>query len=342
MRSYLSTVKQILSNGEYKPNRTGVSGISSFGQYTTTKISLDQGFPLITTKDLGKGRWQSIVAELIWFLSGDTNIGELQKYTKIWNAWADEKGDVRTAYGRFWRRFPTPDIKESAEAWINQESPFAHKEDDGSLSIDQIAYVQHELKNNPDSRRMVVSAWHPGNAINSILPPCHLMFISNVSNGNLNLHLTQRSADIALGVPFNIASYALLAHLFAKEAGLKPKTFAHTMIDAHAYVGIGDRARFYQERLPELQERLRTARTTTNLKHVRDWHEREVEDTPNEGNYDHVPGLLEQLTRNPRKLPRVNIPDIRIDDLVLNAETVQSFKLTDYNPHPAIRFGVAV
>lgn len=342
MRSYLTTVKNVLTKGVYKPNRTGIDTISDFGQYSTTSINLEKGFPLLTTKDLGEKRWQSLAAELIWFLSGETSIRELQKYTKIWDAWADEEGNVRTAYGRFWRRFPMPEKGIEGEGWLNEHSPFLHREADGSFSVDQIAYVIDQLKNNPNSRRMVVSAWHPGNAIASVLPPCHLMFICNVNEGKLNLHLTQRSADLALGVPFNIASYALLAQMLGREAGLTPNVFGHTMIDAHVYAGQnGARGQFYKERLPELQEQLRKARTTSDMRRVRDWHTREIEGIPDEG-YDHVPGLLEQLTRHPRTLPTVIIPDKRIDDLVLNDETVSSFVLKGYNPHPAIRFKVAV
>ncbi|MBR4376795.1 MAG: thymidylate synthase, partial [Spirochaetia bacterium] len=181
----------------------------------------------------------SMLQELFWYLSGEEHIRNLRQHTKIWDAWADEEGHLETAYGRFWRRFPVPEQGLPGEKWATKwvtTDPVT-----GQKTFDQIQYVidsLKEIKKNPESpalRRLVVSAWHPANAAESLLPPCHYSFCFNVTGGKLNCHLTQRSADIALGVPFNIACYALLTMMLAKETGFEVGEFAHTLIDAHIY-----------------------------------------------------------------------------------------------------------
>jgi thymidylate synthase len=293
MRQYLDAVREVLEKGTRRPNRTGVDTLSTFN--INYEIDLREGFPLLTTKEIS---WKNIVVENLWFLSGETHIGLLKKHgCKFWDPWADEAGRVPSAYGNFWRHFPVHD----------QEGRAAYN--------DQIAYVIRELKANPMSRRLVVVAWAPGNAQTSKLPPCHLMFVLNVqldASGDplLNLHLTQRSCDIALGVPYNIAGYALLLELFARFTGLRAGILAHTLIDAHIYTSKADGSM---------------------------------------AEYDHVPGLRKQLTREPGKLPVLRI-DPRItalDDLkpLLEADTetvVRHFELQGYAPHPAIPFKVAV
>jgi thymidylate synthase len=297
MKQYLDLVREVLARGTRKPNRTGVDTLSTFN--VNYEIDLREGFPLLTTKEIS---WKNIVVENLWFLSGETHIALLAKHRcRFWDPWVDPSGKVPSAYGNFWRHFPVPDGREGSGTGL------AHS--------DQLAWVEGELKRNPMSRRLVVTAWAPGNAQTSKLPPCHLLFVFNVQldeSGDplLCLHLTQRSADVALGVPYNIAGYALLLELFARFSGIRAGIFAHTLIDAHVY----------------------TAKPDGSM-----------------AEYDHVPGLRAQLERAPRPLPRLSIdPAIRsLDDLrpLLEAETAEvmgRFVLSGYTPHPPISFKVAV
>jgi len=234
MKTYLDMVKQVLDQGTYLRNRTGVSTYSYFGFFY--KVNLENGYPLLTTKQM---YFNSMLRELFWYLSGDAHIRDLRNYTKIWDAWADPEGRLETAYGRFWRRYPVPDGGVVGEKWGNR---WTKKDSEtGQKVFDQIQYVVdilREIKDNPitpNLRRMVVSAWHPGNAAESKLPPCHYTFCFSVSGNKLNCHLTQRSGDIALGIPFNLACYSLLTMMLAKETGYQPGEFAHTVVDAHIY-----------------------------------------------------------------------------------------------------------
>ncbi len=235
MKVYHDMVKFVLENGIEKTNRTGTDTLSYFGYFY--KINLSEGYPLLTTK---KMFFNSMLHELFWYFSGEPHIRELRKKTKIWDAWADKEGNLDTAYGRFWRRFPVPAQGYPGENW--GEKWISEDPETGQKVFDQIGYILDTLKEirknpkTPNLRRMVVSAWHPANAAESRLPPCHYSFCLNVTGNKLNCHLTQRSADIALGVPFNIACYSLMTLLFAREAGLEPGEFAHTMIDAHIYM----------------------------------------------------------------------------------------------------------
>ncbi len=257
MKQYLDLVKLVLKEGSRKPSRTGVDTISYFGAFY--KVDLSKGFPLLTTKRM---EWKSILHEVLWYLSGDNHIRNLQKHTKIWNAWADENGDLETAYGYYWRHFPSAEKNKKGE-WNVTE-------------IDQIKYIIDEIKRKPYSRRLVVSAWEPGNATKSKLPPCHYSFAFNVSEGKLNCHLTQRSGDIALGIPFNLAAYSMLTQIIAQEVNLQLGFFAHSIIDAHIYVA---------------------DKNSTNFK------------------YDHREGLLEQLKRKPLPLSQLKIAKKPIDEL---------------------------
>jgi thymidylate synthase len=292
MREYLDIVRHVLDNGTRKVNRTGVDTLSTFGYFY--EYDLANGFPLLTTKEIS---WKNIVVENLWFLSGATNIALLKKHNcKFWDPWADEKGEVPSAYGNFWRHFP---VHRGGEPGWN----------------DQVRWVLAELAKNPNSRRLVITAWAPENAQNSKLPPCHAMYVLNVQHTKegeprLNLHLTQRSCDVALGIPYNIAGYALILELFSRFSGIRAGQWAHTLIDAHIY----------------------TAKPDGSM-----------------AEYDHVPGLREQLTRTPRKLPKLTIsPDIRkLDDLLplLEADTdevMRHFVLEGYDPYPALKFKVAV
>ncbi len=227
MRQYLELVNYILNNGVEKKDRTGTGTKSVFGYQM--RFNLEEGFPLVTTK---KVHFKSVIYELLWFLKGDTNIAYLKENgISIWDEWADEKGDLGPVYGYQWRSWPLPD----------------------GNKIDQIQNIVKEIKENPDSRRIIVSAWNVGMLDEMALAPCHAFFQFYVANGKLSLQLYQRSADVFLGVPFNIASYALLLLMVAKVTGLEPGEFIHTLGDAH----------IYNDHLPQMQ--LQLSRTVKPL-----------------------------------------------------------------------------
>ena len=264
MKQYLDLLRRVKAEGVFKGDRTGTGTTSVFGHQM--RFDMADGFPLLTTKKL---HTKSIIHELLWFLKGDTNVKYLQDNgVRIWNEWADENGDLGHIYGYQWRSWP--DYKGG--------------------NIDQISEVIDQIKNNPNSRRLIVSAWNVADIDNMNLPPCHAFFQFYVADGKLSLQLYQRSADIFLGVPFNIASYALLLHMVAQVTGLEPGTFVHTLGDAHIYSN----------------------------------HEEQID---------------LQLTREPRKLPRLKInPDVKnIFDF-----KYEDFEIVDYDPHPHIAGVVAV
>lgn len=224
MQQYLDLLTRILDTGTEKSDRTGTGTLSVFGHQM--RFDLADGFPLLTTKKL---HIRSIVHELIWFLQGDTNIKYLKDNgVSIWDEWADENGNLGPVYGHQWRSWATPD----------------------GATIDQIAEVQETIRRNPDSRRMIVSAWNPADVPKMALPPCHLMIQFYVANGRLSCQMYQRSADVFLGVPFNIASYALLTAMMAKATGLEPGEFVHTLGDAHLYSNHLEQARLQLTRTP--------------------------------------------------------------------------------------------
>lgn len=236
--AYLDLVRRVLRTGVRKPNRTGTDTLAVFGAFYS--VDLAEGYPLLTTK---KVHFDAMLREVLWYRSGEDHIRDLRQHTGIWDAWADDDGNLETAYGRFWRRFPLPaeGATLGGEAWAGPDHPNVRREADGSLSFDQLGYCVDTLRKDPMSRRLVVSAWHPANAAASLLPPCHYTFCFNVEPAEdgpdfLHCHLTQRSADLALGVPFNLACYSLLTMAIAQLAGLRPGRFAHTLVDAHVYV----------------------------------------------------------------------------------------------------------
>lgn len=216
MKQYLDLLQHVLDHGEQKKDRTGTGTISVFGYQV--RYDLREGFPLLTTK---KVLFSAVVWELLWFLKGATNINDnLKEHTPIWNAWADENGELGPIYGYQWRKWERFKVENGAY----------RKE-----HVDQITQALDLIKNNPDSRRIIVSAWNVADIPRMALPPCHAFFQFYVCNGRLDCQLYQRSADIALGVPFNIASYALLLIMMAQECGLEPGVFVHTLGDAHIY-----------------------------------------------------------------------------------------------------------
>lgn len=264
MKQYLDLLNHIMENGTQKSDRTGTGTRSVFGYQM--RFNLAEGFPVMTTKKL---HLKSIIHELLWFLNGDTNVKYLQENgVRIWNEWADEDGNLGHIYGYQWRSWP----------------------DYNGGHIDQIKEVVETLKNNPDSRRIIVSAWNVADLPNMNLPPCHAFFQFYVADGKLSLQLYQRSADCFLGVPFNIASYALLLMMMAQVTDLEVGDFVHTLGDAHIY-------------------------------------------------NDHFEQVREQLSREPRKLPRMVInPDVKsIFDFKF-----EDFSLEDYDPHPHIKAKVSV
>ncbi|MCB0477041.1 MAG: thymidylate synthase [Crocinitomicaceae bacterium] len=264
MKQYLDLLDHILENGTQKGDRTGTGTISTFGYQM--RFDLSEGFPVLTTKKL---HLRSIIHELLWFLQGDTNIKYLKDNgVRIWDEWADENGDLGPVYGYQWRSWPNPD----------------------GTSTDQIQKVLDSIKNNPNSRRHIVSAWNPSFVDEMALPPCHTMFQFYVTDGKLSCQLYQRSADTFLGVPFNIASYALLTLMMAQVCDLEPGEFIHSFGDVHLY-------------------------------------------------NNHIEQAQLQLTREPRKLPKMKInPNVK--DLF--AFKFEDFELVDYDPHPHIKAEVSV
>jgi thymidylate synthase len=306
--AYADLIKRVMEEGEVEPNRTGTATKAVFG--LSYRLDLRSGdFPLLTTKRMDGPLWNSLVHELLWFLSGEAHIRDFRDKSKIWDAWADKEGRLQTAYGRFWRRYPSPPPEhrrtEDGEVW-------APPDYDAQGGVDQIANIVQalmDLRGNPaskDRRRMVLLAWHPGNAWFSKLPPCHFACVFSVVGGRLNCHLTQRSGDLGLGVPFNIASYWMLTCVLAKATGWETGTFSHTIVDAHIYCG----------------------------------------NTTPEDPFNHEPALSKQLLRTPFPAPKLVLPDqedLRRGGLgYLETLRPEHFVLAGYQCHPGLKMKVAV
>ena len=258
MKTYLDLLDHVLTHGVRKEDRTGTGTLSVFGHQM--RFPLADGFPLLTTKKL---HTRSIIHELLWFLKGDTNIGYLRDNgVTIWDEWADAEGNLGPVYGAQWRSWPTPD----------------------GQHIDQISRVVEDIRRSPDSRRLIVSAWNVGELPHMALPPCHALFQFYVAEGRLSCQLYQRSADIFLGVPFNIASYALLTHMVAQQTDLEPGEFIWTGGDCHLYLDHLDQARLQLSRTPRALPRLKLARRPESIFDYR------FEDFVIEG-YDPWPGI---------------------------------------------------
>lgn len=243
MKQYHDLLARILNDGAEKSDRTGTGTLSVFGHQMRFDLSHahDRGFPLVTTKKL---HLRSIIHELLWFIAGDTNVAYLHENgVSIWDEWADEQGELGPIYGKQWRSWTTPDGE----------------------SIDQLGEVLEQIQTTPDSRRMIVSAWNVGELSKMKLPPCHLLFQFYVADGRLSCQLYQRSADVFLGVPFNIASYALLTMMIAQVTNLKPGDFVHTLGDAHLYLNHLDQARLQLSRDPRPLPSMRLNPDRTSL-----------------------------------------------------------------------------
>ena len=239
MQQYLDLLARVLDSGVDRDDRTGTGTRAVFGHQM--RFDLAAGFPLLTTKKL---HIRSIIHELLWFVSGDTNIRYLQDNgVSIWDEWADDNGDLGPVYGKQWRRWQTPNGRE----------------------IDQLAELISMIKTNPESRRLMLTAWNPADVPHMALPPCHCLFQFHVAKGRLSCQLYQRSADIFLGVPFNIASYALLTHMIARICGLKPGEFVHVLGDAHLYSNHFDQAREQLSRAPGALPQLVIHRTPDSI-----------------------------------------------------------------------------
>lgn len=247
MQQYLDALRHVLETGAVSDDRTGTGTISTFGMQM--RYDLSDGFPLVTTKKL---HLRSIIHELLWFLSGDTNIRYLQENgVSIWNEWADDSGDLGPVYGHQWRRFPAFDRAADGGAVMRE--------------VDQIADLIQAIHATPDSRRLIVSAWNPGDVPQMALPPCHTLWQVRILGGKLHLQLYQRSADMFLGVPFNIASYALLAQMLAHVTGYEVGDFVHTIGDAHIYSNHLQQVREQLTRTPRPLPRLRIARDVETI-----------------------------------------------------------------------------
>ena len=262
MKQYQDLLRTILTQGSYKSDRTGTGTYSIFGHQM--RFDLSEGFPLLTTKKL---HLRSIIYELLWFLQGDTNIRYLKDNgVSIWDEWADEHGDLGPVYGKQWRSWATPD----------------------GGHVDQITQLIQQIKTNPDSRRLMVCAWNVGEIDKMALPPCHVLFQFYVNNGEISCQLYQRSADVFLGVPFNIASYTLLLMMVAQVCGLKPKEFIHTLGDAHIYSNHVEQAKLQLTRDPRP---LPVMRINPDVKDIFDFH---YEDFQLEG-YDPHPHIKAEV-----------------------------------------------
>ncbi len=252
MQQYHDALQHILDHGVETTDRTGTGTLSCFGMQQ--RYDLADGFPLVTTKKL---HLRSIIHELLWFLSGDTNIKYLKENgVSIWDEWADENGDLGPVYGYQWRKFPRLEL---AEGTLGDEPLYR------AGTVDQISDLVEMIRNSPDSRRLVVTAWNPADVPDMALPPCHSLWQVRVLGGKMHLQLYQRSADMFLGVPFNIASYALLLQMLAHVTGYEVGTFVHTMGDAHIYSNHMEQVKLQLSRSPKQLPQIRIARNVTSL-----------------------------------------------------------------------------
>ena len=361
-KQYLDHAKAILTSkrSNFKGGSKGSGIISLFGYQN--EYDLREGYPLLTTKKMFTS---SMFHETIWFLRGDTNIKYLEdndcrvwrpdafqanlpkmqkegifpaaivKYSPDWDkamadygqrikedaAFAERWGDAGPIYGKQWRRW---------EFFDHDRGVF--------IEIDQVGKMIEGLKKNPTGKKHIVDSWNPGDTPNMSLPPCHVLYQATANEeGEMELQLYQRSCDQFLGVPFNIASYAALTQIIAREAGMVPKTFIHTFGDSHFYAGIGKRTQWHEEHFRELQQKIKNVTRKEEYLEIVEWINKNAPSDGNEEKYDHVTAILEQMSREPRPMPRLRITEKPFDKL-----TIDDFVVEDYDPHPAIRRSMAV
>lgn len=431
MEEYIDIISHVLSEGDRKVNRTDEDTISAFNY--NYSIDYESGFPLLTTKKMDTFRWDSMIYELEWYLSGKHHIRDLTRKTSLWDAWSDDNNNLPSAYGRFWRRYPVPanDAKLSGEDWISKDSPWVASETPIELlfdyensenavkelvdrvensnvlnnlrvffdkpreiskngsdmisvpitlctnseretqniledvkeninpksvelrktyqTFDQLGFIVDALKgDNPHrsakSRRLILQAWHPSNANVSSLPPCHFNCVFNVKQDRLNMNLIQRSGDVALGIPFNIAAYSILLNIVANQTGYKVGTFGHTIVDAHIYCGKKDKSQWYRDNIKELQDRLDSVTKKSEYEDIKKWiidsspeDKAEIDISNNVYGYDHIPGMIEQLSREPKSRPALSLSD----DVAIHNFSEDMVNLRDYDSYSGMRFEVA-
>ncbi len=360
VEQYLKHSREILTSkySGFKMGSKGAGLISLFGPHN--EYDLRDGFPLLTTKRMFT---KSIIHELLWFLRGDTNIKYLEdnkvpiwrsdafqhnlpgmieegifsegmeKYSPEWEEARNEYaqriveddefavrwGDTGPIYGKQWRRW-------------------GHDRKGQRIEIDQLGEVIERMRKNPMSKKHIINAWNPGDVPDMSLPPCHVLFqMTGNEDGEMDLQLYQRSCDQFLGVPYNIASYAILTQIIAQEVGLEPRRFIHSFGDSHFYTGLEKRSQWYRGNLSELRERVRDVRNREDYLGVLEWVNENAPSDKREERYDHVTAILEQLSREPKRLPRLDIARKSFDRL-----TIDDFTLRDYEHHPTIKRGMAV
>ena len=361
-KQFLDHSKEVLisERSNFKRGSKGSGLVSLFGYQNV--YDLREGFPLATTKKMFT---RSMIHETIWFMRGDTNIKylednkcpiwrgnafeynlpgminagifpkEILKYSKDWDQAMEEYGKKIREEPEFSERWG-----EAGPIYGQQWKRWEHFDQDKKeiIKIDQLGNMIKGLKKKPTGKKHIVTAWNPGDTPNMSLPPCHVLFQATANEeGELELQLYQRSSDMFLGVQFNYASYALLTQILAQETGLKPKSFIHAFGDTHFYTGLEKRSQWYEENFKELQERVRNVSQREDYLDVLEWVNKNSPQDKNENKYDHVTAILEQLSREPRKLPQLKIAEKPFDEL-----TIDDFVIENYNPHPAIRRSMAV
>ena len=329
MELYKNIILKVLSEGVYTSKINGVDSINYFA--FNYKVNVTETIPILTTRKIYT---KTIIAELLWMISGEKRITELKKHTSIWNNWADENDYLETSYGRFWRFYPTQNIENAKEKWIKSNNNFLSVKD-GVLCFDQLLYILNQIKSKPNSRKHIISFWHPGNANFSNSAPCPIVLIFNVKGNLLNLHLTQRSCDLAIGFAYDLTLYSLLLKIVAKEVGLTPNDFSHSIVDAHLYVGENNfRGSFYKDNIKTLQKMIVDSYGDFNP--ISSWIEKTSKHSDDKG-LDHIPNILRQISRKPYTLPKVLLPDKPILDIKL-----KDIEFLSYQSHDKINFGLVL
>lgn len=340
MEAYQELVRRVLTNGTYNTDQHGLSWVSSFHESYT--IDLQDGFPLLTTRKMGDDWWDLIVDQTIWALSGERNIQSLTETSPVQEQKATDNGELPTARGRFWRRYPVPQRKAmlADEAWPTNTSRWVTVENTSRnvrVTFDQVQYIIDRIKEEPKENRLVLTAWHPANGTHSSLPPSDCICIFDTLNGKLNAHLTQLDGSVTYDVPVYLAEYSLLTHIIADEVGLNVGSFGHTIVNASIQCGRGERGKWYKDNLPLVQDTLPdelNSPSEHSYTDVRSALNNKTPETPNQPRRDRVPELLQQLSRTPKQPPSVELANTSLDTL-----TADDISLQNYESHPRTLFG---